>query len=315
MRLQHSSQLRFSRFVVVQPLFIVAPPLFAAERWTPQQANEWYDAAALAGRLQLPAEQRDQPARNVAAGNVRPDDDRSRIGLGRVARLQHGSRVSAQSAVARRSRRIPQEHRQVSGNRGQAQNPADDRVLRRRLGSRSAKRQAESAASRRTQQRLGPKPGPHRACRQCEAGCARVVRHGCSQALRERQARARLGLVQRAGQPQRQQLRPARIEEQGRSGGAARARNIQMGTRGRAFAAANRVLVGPGARLGRGRYAQQGASGCRRTERRHFVSRLWQARFDERPHPPACANTSARSFAPSSWPAATAARSKRFCRS
>ena len=52
---------------------------------------------------------------------------------------------------------------------------------------------------------------------------------------------------------------------------------VRMGTGGRAFAAAHRVPVGPGAEMGRRRHAQQSAPGRRRVERRHLVPRLRQA--------------------------------------
>ena len=70
-------------------------------------------------------------------------------------------------------------------------------------------------------------------------------------ALRARRARAGLGHLERAGQPQHQQLRQARAAEQGRAGARAAAEGVRVGARGRPAAAADgrrleRRLVEPG---------------------------------------------------------------------
>ena len=113
-----------------------------------------------------------------------PADDRPRAWLGQIDRHQHGARVSARATVAGRSRWVFEASRQVSGDRRPPRHSADVRVLRRRVGSRSAKRAAAPAAHGRAQQRLGAKPGPRRAGRPREAGCAPALRRPtCSRAI------------------------------------------------------------------------------------------------------------------------------------
>ena len=170
----------------------------AAERWTPQQANDWYDAQPwLVGCDFLPSTAINQlemwqPDTFDPTTIDRELGWAESIGFNTVRVFLHDL------PWQRRSRRVLQERRQVPRDRRPPQNPPDARLLRRRVGPRSAERPAAPAARRRSQQRLGAKPGPRRAGRSCQAGCARAVRHRRAQALRQRQARARLGFVQRS---------------------------------------------------------------------------------------------------------------------
>ena len=116
------------------------------------------EAAVAGGRNYIPGD-RDQPAGDVAAGDVRPGLDRNRTDVGRRARHEHDARVPARPAVEAGLVGIPATHREVPFDRGQPRDQADLRAVRFVLGPVPAGRAAARAQARRAQFGLGAESG------------------------------------------------------------------------------------------------------------------------------------------------------------
>ena len=86
--------------------FPPSPAPVQPERWTVQQAREWYTRQPwLVGANYIPAD-RHQSAGDVAGGHLRPAQIDMELGLGREPRHEHDARVPARPALAAGLRRL-----------------------------------------------------------------------------------------------------------------------------------------------------------------------------------------------------------------
>ena len=178
----------------------------------------WYKRPALAGRQQLHSGDRHQPTGDVAGRHVRSGAIDTRTGLGRGHRHEHHARVPARPALEAGRRGLPAAASTVPEHRGQAPHQADVRAVRFLLGSVSEARQAARAEAGRAQFGLGAEPGSE-ALKDPAAvrASAKPMCKGVVGAFAQRQARAGLGRLERAGQHQRSQLQGNWSRQQGRN--------------------------------------------------------------------------------------------------
>ena len=180
--------------------------VFAAPRWTPAQAREWYTGRGFSGRRQLRAGTRHQPARDVAGRDVRPRAIDRELGWAEGIGF-NSMRVFLHHLLWEQDAEgLLQRHGPVPGNRGQAPDRRDVRAVRQRLGPVPAAR-ASSAPPRPRVHNSGWVQSPGEVALEDPGRWRSKPTSGGRRPLQGRPAGLGVGPLQRGRQHERPELR------------------------------------------------------------------------------------------------------------
>ena len=168
---------------LLQLALLLLAPAFAAERWTTQQAHEWYGRQPwLVGANYTPANAINQ-LEMWQADTFDPATIDKELGWAARHRHEHDARVSAQPSMGAGREGLQAAHRDIPVDRGSPRYQAHVRVVRQLLGSRAEARARSIRRSQACTTRAGFKhPAEHdwrtpRDIRSCASMCREWLAH------------------------------------------------------------------------------------------------------------------------------------------